>query len=72
MLGAIYGCQVVIYILHRRFEHIGALTSRVLVSLGADPSFSSTGWMILYILAIPIFSFILPVVSFWQMDDFSW
>ena len=28
--------------------------------------------MILYILAIPIFSFILPVVSFWQMDDFSW
>lgn len=28
--------------------------------------------MILYILAIPFFSFVLPIVSFWQMDDFSW
>jgi chitin synthase len=28
--------------------------------------------MILYIIAIPFFSFILPIVSFWQMDDFSW
>ncbi|GAA6027812.1 hypothetical protein JCM8097_001730 [Rhodosporidiobolus ruineniae] len=52
MLGAIYGCQVVIYVLHRKFEHIG--------------------WMILYILALPFFTFILPLVSFWQMDDFSW
>jgi len=28
--------------------------------------------MILYILAIPIFSFGLPLYSFWHMDDFSW
>ncbi|GAA5975793.1 hypothetical protein JCM10908_005282 [Rhodotorula pacifica] len=52
MIAAIYGCQVVIYVLHRKFEHIG--------------------WMLLYILAIPFFSFVLPLVSFWQMDDFSW
>ncbi|GAA5976632.1 hypothetical protein JCM11641_005646 [Rhodosporidiobolus odoratus] len=52
MLGVIYGCQVVIYVLHRKFEHIG--------------------WMLVYILALPFFSFILPLVSFWQMDDFSW
>ncbi|GAA5949771.1 hypothetical protein JCM21900_003288 [Sporobolomyces salmonicolor] len=52
MLGAIYGCQVVIYVLHRKFEHIG--------------------WMLVYLLALPFFSFILPIVSFWQMDDFSW
>ncbi|KAK4058243.1 hypothetical protein OIO90_000399 [Microbotryomycetes sp. JL221] len=52
LIGVVYGCQIVIYILHRRFEHIG--------------------WMILYILAIPFFSFVLPLVSFWQMDDFSW
>ncbi|KAL8280137.1 hypothetical protein RQP46_007467 [Phenoliferia psychrophenolica] len=52
MLGAIYGLQAIIYILHRKFEHIG--------------------WMIMYILAIPFFSFILPLTSFWQMDDFSW
>ncbi|SCZ93412.1 BZ3500_MvSof-1268-A1-R1_Chr6-3g08643 [Microbotryum saponariae] len=52
MLAAIYGCQAVIYILHRKFEHIV--------------------WMIIYIIAIPFFSFLLPIVSFWQMDDFSW
>ena len=30
------------------------------------------GWMIFYILAIPAFSFFLPLYSFWRMDDFSW
>lgn len=30
------------------------------------------GWMIFYLLAIPIFSFYLPLYSFWKMDDFSW
>lgn len=30
------------------------------------------GWMILYILAVPVFSFGLPLYSFWHMDDFAW
>ncbi|ORZ19792.1 chitin synthase-domain-containing protein [Absidia repens] len=30
------------------------------------------GWMVFYILAIPVFSFFLPVYSFWHFDDFSW
>lgn len=30
------------------------------------------GWMIIYILAMPVFSFALPLYSFWHMDDFSW
>ncbi|KAF7319245.1 Glycosyltransferase family 2 protein [Mycena chlorophos] len=30
------------------------------------------GWMFFYILAIPVFSFMLPLYSFWRMDDFSW
>ncbi|EJP64155.1 class V chitin synthase [Beauveria bassiana ARSEF 2860] len=30
------------------------------------------GWMILYILAIPVFSFGLPLYAFWNMDDFAW
>lgn len=30
------------------------------------------GWMVFYILAIPVFSFALPLYSFWKMDDFSW
>ncbi|BFZ60528.1 hypothetical protein YB2330_001564 [Saitoella coloradoensis] len=30
------------------------------------------GWMITYILAYPVYSFLLPVYAFWQMDNFSW
>lgn len=30
------------------------------------------GWMIIYILATPVFSFGLPLYAFWHMDDFSW
>lgn len=30
------------------------------------------GWMVLYILAIPVFSFALPLYAFWHMDDFNW
>ncbi|KAI1962862.1 hypothetical protein LOZ58_002486 [Ophidiomyces ophidiicola] len=30
------------------------------------------GWMIIYILAYPIYSFVLPVYSFWNQDNFSW
>lgn len=28
--------------------------------------------MIIYILAIPVFSFFIPIYSFWHFDDFSW
>lgn len=30
------------------------------------------GWMIIYIIAMPIFSLGLPLYAFWHMDDFSW
>ncbi|KAI2625180.1 glycosyltransferase family 2 protein [Xylaria nigripes] len=30
------------------------------------------GWIIIYLLAFPIFSFILPIYSFWNQDNFSW
>ncbi|KAF4587542.1 class V chitin synthase [Ophiocordyceps camponoti-floridani] len=30
------------------------------------------GWMILYVLAVPVFSFGLPLYAFWHMDDFNW
>ncbi|KAF1850434.1 glycosyltransferase family 2 protein [Cucurbitaria berberidis CBS 394.84] len=30
------------------------------------------GWMIIYIIATPVFAFGLPLYSFWHMDDFSW
>lgn len=30
------------------------------------------GWMIIYIIAFPVYSFILPLYSFWNQDNFSW
>ncbi|KAK9760560.1 hypothetical protein K7432_015291 [Basidiobolus ranarum] len=30
------------------------------------------GWMIVYLLSLPVFSMFLPIYSFWHFDDFSW
>ncbi|KAN0061227.1 hypothetical protein ACQY0O_006967 [Thecaphora frezii] len=30
------------------------------------------GWLVIYVCAYPVFSFFLPIYSFWHMDDFSW
>ncbi|KAJ3111434.1 hypothetical protein HDU96_005694 [Phlyctochytrium bullatum] len=29
-------------------------------------------WMLLYLLALPVWQFILPLYAFWNFDDFSW
>lgn len=29
-------------------------------------------WMLVYLLALPIWNFVLPVYAFWNFDDFSW
>ncbi|KAI8326225.1 fungal chitin synthase, partial [Martensiomyces pterosporus] len=29
-------------------------------------------WMFIYILAMPLWNFVLPVYAFWRFDDFSW
>lgn len=28
--------------------------------------------MLIYIVALPIWNFVLPVYAFWKFDDFSW
>ncbi|GAA5844952.1 hypothetical protein JCM9279_000054 [Rhodotorula babjevae] len=30
------------------------------------------GWLLIYLIAYPVYSFLLPVYSFWRFDDFSW
>jgi chitin synthase len=30
------------------------------------------GWMIIYLCAYPIYSFVLPMYSFWNQDNFTW
>ena len=29
-------------------------------------------WMLIYLLALPIWNFVLPIYAFWHFDDFSW
>lgn len=51
-IAGTYGLQVIIFLLHRKWEHII--------------------WMIVSILAIPVFSFLIPIYAYWHFDDFSW
>ncbi|KAJ1650663.1 hypothetical protein IWQ61_008591 [Dispira simplex] len=30
------------------------------------------GWMMIYLLSLPVWNFVLPVYAFWHFDDFSW
>lgn len=30
------------------------------------------GWMIVYLISYPVYSFFLPIYSFWCMDEFGW
>jgi hypothetical protein len=30
------------------------------------------GWMLVYLLSLPIWNFVLPVYAYWHFDDFSW
>ncbi|KAI0940344.1 hypothetical protein AcV5_001478 [Taiwanofungus camphoratus] len=34
--------------------------------------FMLIGWLVVYLLSYPVYSFFLPLYSFWCMDDFSW
>ncbi|KAI8057210.1 chitin synthase-domain-containing protein [Syncephalis plumigaleata] len=52
LFGAVYGLQALIFLLRRKWEHIG--------------------YMIISIIALPLFSFFIPIYSFWHFDDFSW
>ena len=29
-------------------------------------------WMLIYLLALPVWNFVLPLYAFWHFDDFSW
>lgn len=52
MIAVTYGLQAVIFLLKRKWQHIG--------------------WMVIYLLAFPIYTVILPVWSFWNQDNFTW
>lgn len=71
------------YLIYRVVENPNVVPVTAFILLGAiyglqaiifilRRKWEMVGWMILYILAIPVFSFGLPLYSFWHMDDFAW
>ncbi|KAK4140350.1 glycosyltransferase [Dichotomopilus funicola] len=54
------------------FVLIGAIYGLQAIIFILRRKWEMIGWMILYILAVPVFSFALPLYSFWHMDDFNW
>ena len=34
--------------------------------------FAYVGWMLMYLLSLPVWNLILPAYAYWHMDDFSW
>ncbi|KAJ2179020.1 hypothetical protein GGF45_002597, partial [Coemansia sp. RSA 551] len=51
---------------------IGAIYGLQAVIFVLKRQWQHIGWMVIYILAYPLWSFFIPVYAFWHMDDFSW
>ncbi|KAJ6481577.1 glycosyltransferase family 2 protein [Mycena vitilis] len=69
-----------VYLVVAEHEQIQTISLIMIIAIYAIQAFvfilrrkwDMIGWMFFYILAIPVFSFALPLYSFWKMDDFSW
>ena len=76
-------CGYLVYLIYRVVSHTGGLPLFSLIMIACvyglqavifiiKRQWQHIGWMIIYILAYPIWSVVLPVYSFWKQDDFSW
>ena len=73
----------IVYLIVRVIENPSAVPVTAFILLGAiyglqaiifilRRKWEMIGWMIIYILATPVFAMGLPLYAFWHMDDFSW
>ncbi|KAJ1846333.1 hypothetical protein LPJ73_004565, partial [Coemansia sp. RSA 2703] len=51
---------------------IGAIYGLQAIIFVLKRQWQHIGWMIIYLLAYPLWSFFIPIYAFWHMDDFSW
>ncbi|KAJ2681469.1 hypothetical protein H4R19_007335, partial [Coemansia spiralis] len=51
---------------------IGAIYGLQAVIFILKRQWQHIGWMVIYLLAYPLWSFFIPIYAFWHMDDFSW
>lgn len=73
----------IVYLIYLVIEHPNTVPITAFILLGAiyglqaiifivRRKWEMIGWMLIYVVATPIFSFGLPLYSFWHMDNFSW
>ncbi|KAK7749969.1 hypothetical protein SLS62_008078 [Diatrype stigma] len=76
-------CVYLGYLLYKVITHSGQFPLISIVMIAAvyglqalifilKRQWQHIGWMIIYILAFPVYSFILPIYSFWNQDNFTW
>ena len=76
-------CAYIVYLIYRVASHSGQFPLISIIMIAAvyglqalvfilKRQWQHVGWMIIYILAFPVYSLILPLYSFWKQDDFSW
>ncbi|KAK7539541.1 chitin synthase 6 [Phyllosticta citribraziliensis] len=76
-------CAYLAYLIYKVASHSGQFPLISIIMIAAvyglqaiifiiKRQWQHVGWMIIYIMAYPIYSFVLPVYSFWKQDDFSW
>ncbi|KIW25962.1 uncharacterized protein PV07_09095 [Cladophialophora immunda] len=76
-------CAYLGYLIYRVASHSGQFPLISIVMIAAvyglqavifiiKRQWQHVGWMLIYICAYPIYSFILPIYSFWNQDNFSW
>ena len=76
-------CVYLGYLIYRVASHTGQFPMISIIMLAAvyglqalvfilKRQWQHIGWMIIYIIAFPIYSFILPIYSFWNQDNFTW
>ncbi|KAL9094214.1 MAG: hypothetical protein Q9165_003354 [Trypethelium subeluteriae] len=76
-------CAYLVYIIYVAASHSGQFPIVSIAMLAAvyglqaiifiiKRQWQHVGWMIIYIIAFPIYSLVLPIYSFWNQDNFSW
>ena len=76
-------CAYLIYLIYKVATHSGQFPLISLIMIGAvyglqalvfilKRQWQHIGWMVIYIMAFPFYSVILPIYSFWHQDDVSW
>ncbi|KAI0387558.1 glycosyltransferase family 2 protein [Hypomontagnella monticulosa] len=76
-------CFYLGYLIYRLAAHIGPFPTISIAMLAGvyglqalifilKRQWQHVGWMIIYLLAFPIYSFVLPIYSFWNQDNFTW